>query len=101
MVDEAALVEALQSGRIAGAGLDVFENEPRVHPALLTLANVVMTPHVGSATSETRLAMAMLAADNLLAGLEGRRPPNLVNPEAWPGKKESADDTDGASVKSA
>jgi glyoxylate reductase len=83
VVDEAALVEALQSGRIAGAGLDVFEDEPRVPPGLLALPNVVLTPHVGSATSETRLAMAMLAADNLLAGLEGRRPPNLVNPEAY------------------
>jgi len=83
VVDEAALVEALESRRIAGAGLDVFEQEPQVHPALLALPNAVLTPHVGSATSETRLAMAMLAAENLLAALEGRRPPNPVNPEVF------------------
>ena len=82
-VDEAALVEALESKRLAGAGLDVFENEPQVHPALLNLPNVVLAPHVGSATAHTRLAMAMLAAENLLAALEGRRPPNLVNPEIY------------------
>ena len=81
VVDEAALVEALRSKRIAGAGLDVFEHEPNIHPALLTHPNVVLTPHVGTATSETRLAMALLAAENLLAALEGRRPPNHVNPE--------------------
>src|SRR5271157_3109273 len=75
-VDEAALVEALQSKRLAGAGLDVFEHEPHVHPELLSLPNVVLAPHVGSATAQTRLAMAMLAVENLLAGLEGRRPPN-------------------------
>jgi glyoxylate reductase len=82
-IDEAALVEALQSKRLAGAGLDVFEHEPHVHPGLLNLPNVVLAPHVGSATAATRLAMAMLAAENLLAALEGRRPPNLVNPEIY------------------
>jgi lactate dehydrogenase-like 2-hydroxyacid dehydrogenase len=59
----------------------VFEHEPDIHPALLTLPNVVLTPHVGTGTSETRLAMAMLAAENLLAVLDGRCPPNPVNPE--------------------
>jgi glyoxylate reductase len=83
VVEEAALVEALQSKRIAGAGLDVFEFEPQIHPVLLALPNVVVTPHMGTATGETRLAMAMLAAENLLAGLAGQRPPNLVNPEVW------------------
>lgn len=82
IVDEAALVEALQAGRLAGAGLDVFENEPKVHPALLAMDNVTLLPHIGSATPETRLRMAMLAAENLLAALRGERPPNLVNPEA-------------------
>ena len=82
-VDEAALVEALQAKRLAGAGLDVFENEPHVHPELLRLPNVLLAPHVGSATAQTRLAMAMLAVENLLAALEGRRPPNLVNPEIY------------------
>ena len=82
-VDEAALVAALQSKRLAGAGLDVFEHEPHVHPELLSLPNVVLAPHVGSATAQTRLAMAMLAVENLVAGLEGRRPPNVVNPEIY------------------
>jgi lactate dehydrogenase-like 2-hydroxyacid dehydrogenase len=82
IIDETALVEALQTRRIAGAGLDVFEHEPKIHPALLAMKNVVLMPHVGSATAETRLRMAFLAADNLLAALHGRRPPNLVNPEA-------------------
>jgi glyoxylate reductase len=81
VVDEAALVEALQSKQIAGAGLDVFEDEPHVHPGLMKLDNVVLMPHVGSATAETRLKMASLAVENLLAALEGRRPPNVVNPE--------------------
>ena len=83
VVEEGALVEALQSKQIAGAGLDVFEFEPQIHPALLAMPNVVVTPHMGTATEETRLAMAMLAAENLLAALAGQRPPNLVNPEAW------------------
>ena len=82
IIDEAALVEALQANRLAGAGLDVFENEPKVHPALLAMDNVTLLPHIGSATAETRLGMAMLAAENLLAALRGERPPNLVNPEA-------------------
>lgn len=81
VMDEPALVEALQAKRIAGAALDVFENEPHIHPGFLALANVVLSPHLGTATSETRMAMAMLATDNLLAALEGQRPPNLVNPE--------------------
>ena len=83
VVDEAALVEALQAKRLAGAGLDVFEFEPKVHPALLAMPNVVLTPHMGTATSETRLAMAMMAADNLLAALTGKNPVNVVNPEVW------------------
>jgi glyoxylate reductase len=83
IVDEEALVQALQASRLAGAGLDVFENEPQVHPALLAMDNVTLSPHVGSATGVTRLRMAMLASENLLAALRGERPPNLVNPEAW------------------
>jgi lactate dehydrogenase-like 2-hydroxyacid dehydrogenase len=83
VVEEAALVEALQSKRIAGAALDVFEFEPQIHPALLAMPNVIVSPHMGTATSETRLAMAMKTAENLLAALVGHRPPNLVNPEAW------------------
>ncbi len=82
VIDEEALVQALQAGGLAGAGLDVFENEPKPHPALMTMENVTMTPHVGSATAETRLQMALLASKNLLAALRGERPPNLVNPEA-------------------
>jgi glyoxylate reductase len=81
VVDEQALVQALQNGTIAGAALDVFESEPAVHPDLLKLANVVLTPHIGTATAETRLKMATLAAQNLLDALQGRRPPNVVNPE--------------------
>ncbi|MCA4132413.1 D-glycerate dehydrogenase [Arthrobacter sp. M4] len=75
IVDEAALASALREGVIAGAGLDVYEHEPRVHPELLELDNVVLLPHLGSATVETRTAMAMLAADNALAVLAGERPP--------------------------
>lgn len=74
IVDEAALAAALRDGVIAGAGLDVYEKEPQVHPDLLTLDNVALLPHLGSATVETRTAMAMLAADNALAVLSGERP---------------------------
>lgn len=83
VVDEAALIHALQQGQIRGAGLDVFEREP-LDPAspLLKLDNVVATPHIGSATIETREAMARCAVDNLLAALAGQRPANLVNPQA-------------------
>ena len=82
VVDEAALIRALQTRRIAGAGLDVFEHEPKVDRALRRLPNVVLTPHLGSAVTEARVAMAHLVADNILAFLSGERPPNCVNPEA-------------------
>jgi glyoxylate reductase len=78
IVDEAALASALRDGRIAGAGLDVFEHEPQVHPELLELDNVVLVPHLGSATVETRTAMAVLAADNVLAVLGGQGPPTPI-----------------------
>ncbi|MBX3635219.1 MAG: D-glycerate dehydrogenase [Rubrivivax sp.] len=81
IVDDAALAAALREGRIAAAGLDVFEGEPAVHPGLLEVPNVVLTPHVGSATLTTRRAMADLAADNLIAALTGGRPPTPLNPE--------------------
>jgi phosphogluconate 2-dehydrogenase len=84
VVDETALIEALRSGQIRAAGLDVFEREP-LNPdsPLLQLNNVVATPHIGSATHETREAMATCAVDNLLAALAGERPKNLVNTRAW------------------
>ncbi|CAD6533710.1 Glyoxylate/hydroxypyruvate reductase B [Paraburkholderia hiiakae] len=84
IVDDTALAEALRTRRIGAAGLDVFEGEPRVHPDLLTVPNVVLTPHIASATEATRRAMANLAADNLIAGLgegpQAGRPPNPINP---------------------
>ncbi|HEY3211255.1 MAG TPA: D-glycerate dehydrogenase [Actinomycetota bacterium] len=83
VIDEAALARALKEGQIFGAGLDVFEKEPEVHPDLLELENVVIIPHLGSATVDTRIAMGMLAAENLIAALEDRRPPTLLNPEVW------------------
>jgi gluconate 2-dehydrogenase len=81
IVDDAALAAALRAGTIAAAGLDVFEGEPAVHPDLLSLPNVVLTPHIASATVATRLAMAHLAADNLIAALTGGTPPTPINPE--------------------
>nr|WP_314421275.1 NAD(P)-dependent oxidoreductase [uncultured Pseudomonas sp.] len=83
VVDEAALIQALQEGQIRAAGLDVFEREPlELTSPLRQLDNVVATPHIGSATHETREAMARCAVDNLLAALAGERPANLVNPQA-------------------
>ncbi|MGD9497386.1 MAG: 2-hydroxyacid dehydrogenase [Armatimonadota bacterium] len=81
VVDEAALVEALRNGVIKGAGLDVYEDEPAMKPGLAELDNVVLLPHLGSATIETRTAMADLAVDNLLAFFAGERPPTPVNPQ--------------------
>lgn len=80
IVDDAALIAALRAKRIAAAGLDVFENEPAFDPGFLTLSNVVLTPHIGSATEKTRRAMAECAADNLIAALTGAMPPNILNP---------------------
>lgn len=81
IIDEKALVQALQDKAIAGAGLDVFEEEPIVEPALLSMENVVLLPHIGSASLPTRLRMAMMAAENIVAHARGNQPPNLVNPE--------------------
>ncbi len=81
IVDDAALAVALRERRIAAAALDVFEGEPAVHPGLLSVPNVVLTPHIASATVATRRAMAELAADNLIAALTGGKPPTPVNPE--------------------
>ena len=78
IIDERALVEALKSGVIRGAALDVFENEPKLAPGLAELENVILTPHIASATEETRQAMSELAAKNIIEALEGRIPPNLV-----------------------
>jgi glyoxylate reductase len=82
VVDEAALAEALENGKIAGAALDVFEHEPKVHPALLTRKDVILTPHIASASLDTRTKMAVMAANNVVALFEGRRPPNALNADA-------------------
>jgi glyoxylate reductase len=78
VIDEEALVRALQTGAIRGAGLDVYEREPEVHPELIGMTNVVLAPHIGSATVETRTKMALMAAENAIAGASGGIPPNLV-----------------------
>ena len=83
VVDEAALVAALKANRIAGAGLDVYEDEPRMAEGLAECRNALLLPHLGSATHATRAAMSRIAGENLAAALQGRRPPNLVNPEIW------------------
>jgi glyoxylate reductase len=82
IVDDAALIDALKRGTIAAAGIDVFENEPAFNPGFLELKNVALTPHIGSASRPTRMAMATTAARNLIAALSGQVPPNLLNPEA-------------------
>ena len=83
LIDEPALVDALKDGTIAGCGLDVYENEPQLTPGLAELPNVVLLPHIGSATMETRSKMALMAAENLLAAADGKKPPHCVNPEIY------------------
>jgi glyoxylate reductase len=86
VVDQRALATALQEGQIAGAGIDVYEQEPvDPHDPLLSCESAVLVPHLGSATHPTRARMARVAAENIVAGLQGRRPAHLVNPAAWPG----------------
>jgi glyoxylate reductase len=85
VVDEAALADALENDEIFAAGLDVFEREPEVNERLLSLENVVVIPHLGSATVDTRNAMGQVAVDNVFAALDGVRPPTLLNPEAFAG----------------
>jgi len=81
VVEEAALVEALKERRIFAAALDVFEHEPYASPELRALDNVILTPHIASGSQRTRSRMSAVAVENLLAGLRGERPPNLLNPE--------------------
>ena len=83
IVDDAALAKALQSGKIFAAGLDVFEGEPQVHPELLKCSNIVLAPHIASATEKTRRAMVDLAVENLRAALDGKKPPSLINAEVF------------------
>jgi glyoxylate reductase len=84
VVDQKALIAALQDGKLAGAGLDVFEDEPQVPDELIALKNVVLVPHIGSATNETRVAMAQLAVEGLIAAFTERMPENIVNKDVWP-----------------
>jgi lactate dehydrogenase-like 2-hydroxyacid dehydrogenase len=89
VIDDAALVQALKGRRIAAAGLDVFEGEPKLDPGFLELDNVAMIPHIGSATRATRMKMNLLAVKNLVSSLSGKRPPSLLNPEAWAKRRRS------------
>jgi gluconate 2-dehydrogenase len=82
VLDDAALVEALRKGTLAGAGLDVFEGEPALHPGFLEMKNVVLSPHIASSSEKTRFKMAMMAAENCVAALSSGNPPNLLNPGA-------------------
>jgi glyoxylate reductase len=81
VIDEAALVAALEARKLAGAALDVYENEPKVHPGLLKRSDVILAPHIASASIETRTKMALMAAENVLTLFAGGRPPNALNPE--------------------
>ena len=81
VINESALAEALKNNQIAGAGLDVYENEPAIHDELMQLKNVVLLPHIGSATLETRTKMALMAATNIVEYFKGKQPPNILNPE--------------------
>jgi glyoxylate reductase len=83
IVDEAALIRALTKKRIAGAGLDVYEHEPKVATALRKMDNVVLTPHMGSAVASLREVMANIVVDNVFALLDGKPPPNCVNPQVF------------------
>ena len=83
IIDEEALIHALKTQSIFSAGLDVYDGEPNFNPQFLELSNVVLTPHIGSASEKTRTAMMNLAIDNLIAGLKNERPPNLINTELW------------------
>ena len=83
IIREAELVKALEEKKIAGAGLDVFEHEPKIHPGLLKMDNVVILPHIGSASMETRTKMGLMAAENLIAQFKGEIPPNCLNPEIF------------------
>jgi glyoxylate reductase len=85
VIDESALADALEAGEIFAAGLDVFEREPEVEERLLELENVVVIPHLGSATVDTRNAMGHVVVDNVFAALDGKRPPTLLNPDAFGG----------------
>jgi glyoxylate reductase len=83
VVDEGALVAALEAKKIAGAALDVYEKEPQVHPGLVGRQDVVLAPHIASASVETRTKMAVMACENVIAALHGRKPPNALNPELF------------------
>jgi gluconate 2-dehydrogenase len=85
IVDDVALAQALKEKKIFAAGLDVFEGEPKVNPELLKLSNVVLAPHIASATEKTRRAMVDLAIENVIAALSGKKPPSLINAEAFKG----------------
>ena len=87
IIDEKSLVKALRDKMIWGAGLDVYENEPGIEPGLKKLNNVIILPHIASATTDTRTKMGIMAAENILAFFRGEIPPNIVNPEVFSNKK--------------